>query len=73
MRLLDWRIERLEKKVKKLRWEKKEWEKKMTLARTESTRNEITWVLIYIDAELGDTKKKLVKLWRKRTCKADAQ
>ena len=73
MTLLDWRIKRLEKKMKKLRKEQKEWGKKMTLARTESTRHEIAWVLAYIDTELHDTRKKLVKLWRKRTCKLVAQ
>lgn len=73
MGLLDWRIERLEKKVKKLRWEKKEWAKKLTLARTESTKHDAAWVLTYIDIELHDKRKKLVKLMRKRTCKADAQ
>lgn len=73
MGILDWRIKQLEKKMKKLRKEQREWEKKFDPSFTESTKHEIAWVLAYIDTELHDTRKKLVKLKRKKACKADAQ
>lgn len=73
MGLLDWRIKQLEKKMKKLRKEKKEWEEKGSQALTERTRHECAWILVYIDEETHNTRKKLVRLKRKKACKLAAQ
>ena len=76
MSLLDWRIKRLEKKKKKLTQEQKTWEDRIKTAiykNDERGQHECAWILVYIDEEIHKTRKKLVRLKRRKACKADAQ
>lgn len=76
MGLLDWRIKRLEKKKKKLTQEQKTWEARIKDAiykDNKTQQHECAWILAYIDEEIHETRKKLVRLKRRKSCKADAQ
>ena len=76
MGLLDWRIKRLEKKKKKLTQEQKIWDariKKAIYKDDKRGQHECAWILAYIDEEIHDIRKKLIRLKRKKACKAAEQ
>ena len=69
MRILDWRIKRLERKQAKLKKERLEWEAKRKNAREKCNYfmiDEADRILCYIADDIYETKRKIAKIRRKQ-------